>query len=60
MTGPSPYDGYETLAVWRDGVEPRTYVLAAGVVLAALGASALVVRRRVARLNLIDVLKTRE
>lgn len=41
-------------------VEPRTYVLAAGVVLAALGASALVVRRRVARLNLIDVLKTRE
>ncbi len=41
-------------------IEPRTYAWAALCVLIAGAASALVVRRRVDRLNLVEVLKTRE
>ncbi len=41
-------------------ISPRTYVLAALVVLVASAASALAVRRRVDALDLIGVLKTRE
>ena len=39
---------------------PRTYAFAAGVVLAAAAASAFVVRRKLDRLDLVAVLKTRE
>lgn len=41
-------------------IEPRTYAFAALVVLAAGVASAMIVRRRVDRLDLVAVLKTRE
>lgn len=41
-------------------IAPRTYAWAALSVLAAGVASALVVRRRIDRLNLVEVLKTRE
>lgn len=41
-------------------VEPRTYLIAAGVVLAAAAASTFVVRKRVDRLDLVAALKTRE
>lgn len=41
-------------------VEPSTYVLASGIVMAAALFSALVVRRRVAQLDLVSVLKTRD
>lgn len=41
-------------------LEPPTYAFAALVVLVAAGASALLVRRRLDRLDLVEVLKTRE
>lgn len=41
-------------------IEPRTYAAAAIVVLAAAAASAFVVRRRIDRLDLVAVLKTRD
>lgn len=41
-------------------IQPRTFALAAGVVIAASLASALVVRRRIDRLDLVAVLKARE
>jgi len=41
-------------------IERATYGWASLVVLAASALSALIVRRRVDRLNLIEVLKTRE
>jgi putative ABC transport system permease protein len=41
-------------------VAPRTYALAAGAVVVAGIASAMIVRRRVDRLDLVGVLKTRE
>ncbi len=41
-------------------IEPRTYLIAAGVVLVAAAASVFVVRRRVDRLDLVAALKTRE
>ena len=41
-------------------IEPRTYLIAAGVVLAAALASAYIVRRRVDQLDLVAALKTRE
>jgi len=41
-------------------IEPRTYLIASGVVLAAAAASAIVVRKRVDRLDMIAALKTRE
>jgi putative ABC transport system permease protein len=41
-------------------IEPLTYVLASAVVLAAAVLSALVVRERVNRLDLVAVLKTRD
>jgi putative ABC transport system permease protein len=41
-------------------VEPRTYLIAAGVVLAAAAASTFVVRKRVDRLDMVAALKTRE
>lgn len=41
-------------------VEPRTYAAAAVVVLAAAVASAFIVRRRIDRLDLVAVLKTRD
>ncbi|WP_315761562.1 MULTISPECIES: ABC transporter permease [unclassified Bradyrhizobium] len=41
-------------------IEPRTYLIAAGVVLAAAAGSAFVVRRRVDQLDLAAALKTRE
>jgi putative ABC transport system permease protein len=41
-------------------VEPRTYAFAALVVGIASIASGLVVRREIARLDLVSVLKTRE
>ncbi len=41
-------------------ISPRTYLLAAGLTLIAAVASGWVVRRRVNRLDLIEVLKTRE
>ncbi|WP_316229526.1 ABC transporter permease [Bradyrhizobium sp. SZCCHNR1070] len=41
-------------------IEPRTYLIAAGVVLAAAAGSAFVVRRRVDQLDLVAALKTRE
>jgi putative ABC transport system permease protein len=41
-------------------VQPRTYAAAAIVVLAAAAASAFVVRRRIDRLDLVAVLKTRD
>ncbi|MGD8494800.1 MAG: FtsX-like permease family protein [Gemmatimonadales bacterium] len=40
--------------------EPRTYLLAVGIVLASAVVAALLVRRRLDRINLIAVLKTRE
>jgi putative ABC transport system permease protein len=41
-------------------VEPRTYALAAGVVIASFAASSLLIWRKVSRLDLVEVLKTRE
>lgn len=41
-------------------IEPRTYLIAAGVVLAAAVASTFVVRKRVDRLDMVSALKTRE
>jgi putative ABC transport system permease protein len=41
-------------------VEPTSYLLAVGIVLASAVAAALLVRRRLDRINLIAVLKTRE
>ena len=41
-------------------IEPRTYLIAAGVVLAAAAASTFVVRKRVDRLDMVTALKTRE
>ena len=41
-------------------IEPATYGMAVGVVIVASVASALLVRRRIDRLDLIAVLKTRE
>jgi putative ABC transport system permease protein len=41
-------------------IEPRTYLIAASVVLAAALASAYIVRRRVDQLDLVAALKTRE
>jgi putative ABC transport system permease protein len=41
-------------------IQPRTYALAALAVLAAAVASALVVRRRIDRLDMVSALKTRE
>lgn len=41
-------------------VEPPTYVMAVAIVLAAAAASAYIVRRRVDRLDLVTVLKTRD
>ena len=41
-------------------ISPSTYALAAGVVLAASAASALLVRNKLDHLDLIAVLKTRE
>ena len=41
-------------------IEPRTYLIAAGVVLAAAAASTFVVRMRVDRLDMVAALKTRE
>jgi putative ABC transport system permease protein len=41
-------------------IEPRSYAVAALIVLAAAAASAFVVRRRIDRLDLVTVLKTRE
>ena len=41
-------------------VSTETYVTAVGVILAAFAVMALALRRRVDRLNLVDVLKARE
>jgi putative ABC transport system permease protein len=41
-------------------LEPDTYALAATVVLASAAVSGLIVRRRIDRLDLVAVLKTRE
>jgi putative ABC transport system permease protein len=41
-------------------IEPRTYLSAAGIVIAAGLVSAFVVRRRINRLYLVSVLKTRD
>jgi putative ABC transport system permease protein len=41
-------------------IEPRTYLIAARVVLAAAAASTLVVRKRLDQLDLVAALKTRE
>jgi putative ABC transport system permease protein len=41
-------------------VEPATYVLASTIIMAAALFSALVIRKRVAELDLVAVLKTRE
>jgi putative ABC transport system permease protein len=41
-------------------VESSTYVIASAIVIAAAIVSALVVRRRVDRLDLVSVLKTRD
>jgi putative ABC transport system permease protein len=41
-------------------VSPATYALAAGAMLVSALLSAVIVRRRIAKLNLIEVLKTRE
>jgi putative ABC transport system permease protein len=41
-------------------IEPRTFAAAAVVVIAAAAASAYVVRRRIDRLDLVSVLKTRD
>ena len=41
-------------------VQPSTYALAASIVLASFAVSALLVWRKLARLDLIEVLKTRE
>jgi putative ABC transport system permease protein len=41
-------------------INPQTYAIASLVVLGAAAASALVVRRRIDRLDLVEVLKTRE
>ena len=41
-------------------IGPRTYVVAAAIVVAAAAASAYIVRRRVDRLDLVAVLKTRD
>lgn len=41
-------------------IEPRTYLIAAGIVLVAALASAYIVRRRVDQLDLVAALKTRE
>jgi putative ABC transport system permease protein len=41
-------------------VEPSTYVLASGIIISAAVFSALVIRERVNRLDLVSVLKTRD
>ena len=41
-------------------IEPRTYLIAAGVVLVAAAASAFIVRKRIDQLDLVAALKTRE
>jgi putative ABC transport system permease protein len=41
-------------------IQPRTYAFASGVVLAAAAVSALAVRRRIDRLDLVSALKTRD
>ena len=41
-------------------VEPSTYVLASAIVITAAVFSALVVRERINRLDLVSVLKTRD
>jgi putative ABC transport system permease protein len=41
-------------------IEPRTYLIAAGVVLVAAAGSAFIVRKRVDQLDLVAALKTRE
>ena len=41
-------------------VEPLTYILASAIVIVAAVLSALVVRKRVERLDLVAVLKTRD
>lgn len=41
-------------------VEPRTYLLSAGIIIAAAFASGLIVKRRLDKLKIVDVLKTRE
>jgi putative ABC transport system permease protein len=41
-------------------VSPRTYLFAASVTLVSAAVSGLIVRRRLDRLNLVEVLKTRE
>jgi hypothetical protein len=41
-------------------IEPRTYLSAAGIVIAAALVNAFVVRRRIDRLDLVSVLKTRD
>jgi putative ABC transport system permease protein len=41
-------------------IQPRTYAFACGVVLAAAAVSALAVRRRIDRLDLVSALKTRD
>jgi putative ABC transport system permease protein len=41
-------------------IEPRTYLAAAGIVIAAALVSAFVVRRRIDRLDLVSVLKIRD
>ena len=45
---------------WQVVVEPGTYAVAAGTAIVAALASALLVRRRLDRLDLIGVLKSRE
>ena len=41
-------------------IEPRTYLIAAGVVLVAAAAGAFIVRKRIDQLDLVAALKTRE
>jgi putative ABC transport system permease protein len=41
-------------------IEPRTYLIAASVVLVAAAASAFIVRKRIDQLDLVASLKTRE
>ena len=41
-------------------IEPRTYLIAAGVVVAAAAASAFIVRKRIDQLDLVAALKTRD
>ena len=46
--------------LFRSIVAPRTYAFAALAIVLAGAASALIVRRRIDRLDLVGVLKTRE